>query len=62
MDDEKNKNVSRRLKPTCPRNVFLARIRNLKRQIDNEFASINRAATCDKDPSIIHHKRRKQYC
>ena len=44
MDDEKNKNVSRRLKPTCPRNVFLARIRNLKRQIDNEFASINRAA------------------
>ena len=44
MGDEKNKNVSRRPKPTCPRNAFLARIRNLKRQIDNEFASINRAA------------------
>ena len=44
MGDEKNKNASRRPKPTCPRNAFLARIRNLKRQIDNEFASINRAA------------------
>ena len=59
MGDEKNKNVSRRPKPTCPRNALLARIRNLKRQIDNEFGAINRAATCDKDPSIIHHKRRK---
>ena len=45
MGDEKNKNVSRRPKPTCPRNAFLARIRNLKRQIDNEFGAINRAAT-----------------
>ena len=45
MGDEKNKNVSRRPKPTCPRNAFLARIRNLKRQIDNEFGAINLAAT-----------------
>ena len=44
MGDEKNKNVSCRPKPKGPRNAFLARIRNLKRQIDNEFASINRAA------------------
>ena len=63
MGDEKNKNVSCRPKPTYPSNAFLTRIRNSKRQIDNENAAINRAATGTyyKDTSIIQHKRRKQY-